>query len=363
MPYRCSGAKQNSLISDVTTTKVKNVLLSWPSNKSPGPNGYTVEFYKEAWSIIGYDFTTAVQSFFLFGFLPRGINSTIMALIPKKKNASEMKDYRPISCCNVLYKTILKILANRLKKILPIFIAKNQSAFIKDRLLMENLLLATEIIKDYHKEDIFLRCAMKIDISKAFDSVQWPFLKNVLAALNLPEKFIHWISLCVSTASFSVQVNDELAGYFRNERGLRQGCSLSPYLFVICMNVLSSMLNRAAANRILGYHPGCKNLKLTHLCFADDIMVFSDGNRSSIDGILKKILDFANFSRLHISLQKSTIFMAGINATTHENIMDQFPFDCGSLHVRYLGLPLLTKRMSSRDCLPLIEKIKTRIAS
>ncbi|KAL1201013.1 hypothetical protein V5N11_017877 [Cardamine amara subsp. amara] len=166
-----------------------------PKEKSPGPDGYTVEFFKGAWSVIGKDLTIAVQSFFMFGFLPKGINTTILALIPKKTDASEMKDYRPISCCNVLYKIISKILANRLKTILPSFIAPNQSAFIKDRLLMENLLLATELVKDYHKEGVSSRCAMKIDTSKAFDSVKWPFLLNVLKALNLPEKFMHLYSL------------------------------------------------------------------------------------------------------------------------------------------------------------------------
>lgn len=115
-----------------------------------------------------------------------------------------MKDYHPISFCNVLYKVISKIIANRLKKVLPDFISLNQSVFVKDRLLIENLLLATELVKDYHKDSFSRRCAIKIDIS-------------------ILEKFIHWISLCVTTASFSVQVNGELAGFFKSERGLWQG--------------------------------------------------------------------------------------------------------------------------------------------
>ena len=157
-----------------------------------------------------------------------------------------MKDYRPISCCNVLYKVISKILANGLKALLPEIISPNQTAFIKNRLLMENVLLASEIVKDYHKDDTSPRCAMKIDISKAFDSVQWPFLLNTLKAMRFPEKYIHWIRLCISTATFSVQVNGELTGFFDSKRGLRQDCALSPYLFVICMNVLSQQINNAA---------------------------------------------------------------------------------------------------------------------
>jgi len=172
LQFRCSEEDQEKLISEVTTEEVKAVTFKMSSNKSPGPDGYTVEFFKPAWPIIGEDVVVAVQSFFIKGFLPKGINSTILALIPKKETAKEMKDYRPISCCNVLYKVISKLLANRLKDIMPQFIANNQSAFVKDRLLMENLLLATELVKDYHKTEISARCAMKIDISKAFDSVQ-----------------------------------------------------------------------------------------------------------------------------------------------------------------------------------------------
>ncbi|XP_010430719.1 PREDICTED: uncharacterized protein LOC104714953 [Camelina sativa] len=274
-----------------------------------------------------------------------------------------MKDYRPISCCNVLYKLISKILANRLKAFLPDFIAPNQSAFIKDRLLMENLLLATELVKEYHKETISSRCALKIDIPKAFDSVQWPFLLNILKALNIPDKFIHWITLCITTTSFSVQINGELAGYFQSKRGLRQGCSLSPYLFVMCMNVLSALLDRAAASRLLGYHPRCSSMQLTHLCFADDIMVFSDGKQSSLEGLLAVFKEFEAISGLSISLEKSTIYLAGVSSSMRDTLLAHFPFESASLPVRYLGLPLLTRMMTPADCTPLIEKIRQRISS
>ena len=208
---------------------------------------------------------------------------------------------------------------------------------------MENVLLAIEIVKDYHREDIFSRCAMMIDISKAFDSVQWIFLLNTLQALGLPAKFIKWISLCITTASFSVQVNGELAGYFQRNRGLRQGCSLSPYLFVLCINVLSKMLDEAASRNLIGFHPKCKNIGLTHLCFADDLMVFIEGSRRSVEGILRVFEEFDKMSGLKISLEKSTLFMAGFSERKKAEIMSHFPFASGNLPVRYLGLPLLKK--------------------
>lgn len=207
LPFHCSDEERSLLVKPVTEDEIREVVFHMPSNKSPGPDGYTTEFFKASWSVIAKYFTVAVQSFFSKGFLPKGLNTTILALIPKKESAVEMKDYRPISCCNVLYKVISKIIANRLKGTLPQCISHNQSAFVRDRLLVENLLLATEIVKDYHKEDITPRCAMKIDIAKAFESVHWEFLLNTLRALNILEEFIHWIELCVFTPSFSVQVN------------------------------------------------------------------------------------------------------------------------------------------------------------
>ncbi|XP_023638041.1 uncharacterized protein LOC111830437 [Capsella rubella] len=363
IPFRCSDHDQTRLTAEVTEAEIKKVIFSMPTNKAPGPDGYTTEFFKEAWDIVGRELILSVKSFFTYGFLPKGLNTTILALIPKTVDVRAMKDYRPISCCNVLYKAISKIIANRLKRILPDIIAPNQSAFIHDRLLMENLLLATELVKDYHKEGISPRCAMKLDISKAFDTVQWSFILNIFRALHFPEQFIHWINLCISTASFSVQVNGELSGFFQSTRGLRQGCSLSPYLFVMSMNVLSHMLDKAAADNRFGYHPKCKNLKLTHLCFADDIMVVSDGTLRSMDHILGVFKEFAEISGLRISLEKSTLFLAGVAGTVRANILSRFPFELGTLPVRYLGLPLLTKRLSLSDCLPLLEKIRSRISS
>ena len=315
------------------------------------------------WTITGGDFVQAVQSFFDKGFLPEGINSAILALIPKKDEAIYMRDYRPISCCNVIYKVISKILASRLKRFLPSFISPNQSAFVKDRLLMENVLLASELVKSYHKPSVSARCAVKIDISKAFDSVQWPFLLSVLEAMNLPEKFILWIKKCIELASFSVQINGELAGYFNSKRGLRQGCSLSPFLYVICMQVLSKLLGKAALERRFGFHPYCKDLTLTHLCFDDDVLVFSDGKKSSIEGILDVFKEFAKLPGLCISLEKSTLFLAGVKEDASADILHQFPFEAGSLPVRYLGLPLLSKKMSVADYAPLLSRIRNKINS
>ncbi|XP_033143345.1 uncharacterized protein LOC103862289 [Brassica rapa] len=332
--FRCSLEDCRKLEEDVSEEEIRKVLFAMPSNKSLGPDGYPCEFFKTSWPIIAQDFTVAVQSVFRFGFMPKGINSTILALVPKRIDSMEMRDYRPIACCNVLYKVISKLLANRLKVLLPRIISAHQSAFVQGRLLMENVLLATELVKEYHKEDISPRCLMKIDISKAFDSVQWSFVLKSLEAIGVPRKFIHWINLCISSPSFSVQVNGELAGYFQSTRGLRQGCSLSPYLFVLCMNVLSHKIDKAVSEKKFSFHPRCKAIALTHLCFADDLMVFVEGSKKSIEGALSVFEDFANWSGLNISIEKSTIFMAGVSTEERSRILRNLPFAVGELPVR-----------------------------
>lgn len=335
-------------------------MLSLPNGKVPGPDGYTKEFFVAVWPIVGRDLVIAIQSFFHFGFLLTGVNSTILALIPKKTPAQTMKDFRPIACCNLLYKVISKLLSNRLKKILPLAIEPNQCAFIKGRLLLENIYLANEVVKGYHLSSTTDHSTIKFDISKAIDTVKWGFIVSVLQAMGLPELFIHWIHLCVSTTSFSVAINGELEGFFTSARGIKQGCSLSPYLYVILNNVLSRLLNKAAADGVFGYHATCKTVRLTHLSFADDILVFTDGKNSSLDGVLSVMNTFAQMSGLHINASKSSIYSTGQNKLLLQQNTEVKGLTVGTLPFRYLGLPLTSKAWTRLDYEPLIDWIRNK---
>lgn len=195
LTYCCPVSTATELVAPVSGEEIKSALHALPNDKVSGPDGFTKEFYVAAWPVIGKDFITTVQSFFLFGFLPTGINATILTLIPKSEAAQSMKDYRPIAFCNLLYKVMSKILARRLKEIHPEAIEPNQSAFIKGRLLLENVLLASELVNGYHKTTSSSRCAIKFDIAKDFDTVKWSFITSVLKAMNLPDLFIMWIKL------------------------------------------------------------------------------------------------------------------------------------------------------------------------
>ena len=361
--YRCTSETAAGLVAPVSPQEILSALQALPNDKASGPDGFTKEFFTAAWTIVGNEFIVAVQSFFLFGFLPSGVNATILSLIPKSVEAKTMKDYRPIACCNLLYKVISKVIARRLKSILPEAIEVNQTSFIKGRLLLENVLLASELVNGYHRTSNSNRSTVKFDITKAFDTVKWSFITSVLQAMGLPLQFIVWIKVCISTAAFSVSVNGSLEGFFTSARGIRQGCSLSPYLYVILNNVLSKMLNKAAEERLFGYHPQCKEVRLTHLCFADDILVFTDGSVGSLRGVLRVMEQFATISGLHINASKSSIFATGdrIQPVLIEAV--SLGLTVGNLPVKYLGMPLTTKALTKLEYEPLIDKVRGRMLS
>ncbi|XP_038996678.1 uncharacterized protein LOC120121390 [Hibiscus syriacus] len=155
--------------------------------------------------------------------------------------------------------------------------------------------------------------------------------------------------------------NGSLVGYFRGARGVRQGDPLSPYLFVLAMNVLSNFLNVSALKGIFKFHPKCKMIGLTHLCFADDLLIFCKASIDSIIGVQTVLDDFYSISGLKLNVSKCEMFFAGLSVV-HCRDISEFPgFKIGKLHVRYLGIPLVTKKLNEMDYQPLIDKIRARL--
>ena len=227
---------------------IKAVMFSLHSNKAPGPDGYTAHFFKETWDITGPLVIRAIKEFFISGELLTETNATLIALIPKVPNPSSMGEFRPISCCNTIYKCISKILAKRIQSTLPSLVDHAQSAFIKGRKISDNILLAQDLMTGYHKTRGIPRASVKVDLMKAYDNVSWLFLFDLLSVLGFPPTFIKWIRACVTTPKFSICFNGESIGYFEGARGLRQGDPISPYLFVLIMDTLSKMLHFNISN-------------------------------------------------------------------------------------------------------------------
>lgn len=200
---------------------IKAVVFSLPRNKTAGPDGYSAEFFKSCWHVVGPEVVDAVTEFFRTGQLLKQWNATTIILIPKIPNASSTSDFRPISLCNTVYKVISKLLAGRLQALLPSIISTSQSAFLPGRLLAENVLLASELVSGYGKKNIGPRGMLEVNLRKAFDSVRWDFIFATMRALLIPERFTNWIMQCISSPQFSVSVNGQTSGYFSSSRGLR----------------------------------------------------------------------------------------------------------------------------------------------
>ena len=151
--------------------EVRRVLFSMDSGKAPGPDGYSIGFFKGAWMVVGEDFCDAVLHFFEINYFFQGVNTTCITLISKRNGADRLEDFRPMSCCNVICKCISRILADRLRVWLPSFVSGNQSAFIPWRSIIDNFLLCQELVGGYHLHRGKPRCTMKVDLQKAYDYV------------------------------------------------------------------------------------------------------------------------------------------------------------------------------------------------
>jgi hypothetical protein len=206
-PNTISAASTTAMLLPLTNDEIKAALFSIPDNKAPGPDGYNAFFFRKCWSIIGADFIAATRYFFTNNTLPRCVNATRVDLVPKVENPSCMNDFRPISCCNVLYKYISKIIVSRLKTALDEVIGPSQSAFLPGRNISDAILLTQELMHNSHLSNGPANCALKIDLRKAFDTVSWEFILAGLEAIAIPQCMITWIKICISTAHYTINMN------------------------------------------------------------------------------------------------------------------------------------------------------------
>jgi hypothetical protein len=237
----------NNLVKMFTQGEVEVALNQMHPLKSSGPNGVSAVFYQHSWATIQKEVCRAVLDFLNNGIFYPSINEIFITLIPKIKDPTRITKYRPINLCNVIYKLIAKVLANGMKKILPQIISLNQSAFISGRLITDNILVAFEAL---HTMDVKMSgkkgfMAIKLDMSKAYDRVEWDFLEAIMVTLGFATKWVEKVIMCVRSVSYSILINGQPYGKIKPSRGIRQEDPLSPYLFILCAEGLSTLLNKA----------------------------------------------------------------------------------------------------------------------
>ena len=300
--------------------EVLKALKQMAPMKAPGLDGMPPLFFQHFWPMIEGDVTLSVLSWLNSGTISHPLNHTFITLIPKKKNPSLVSDYHPISLCNVLYKIFAKVLANRLKIFLNFVINKNQSAFAKGRLISDNILIAFETlhcIKNYNSSASGFM-VLKLDMSKAYDRVEWVFLENVMRKMGFSERWIGLIMVCVRLVTYSILVNGEPKEEIQPSRGLRQGDPFSPFLFLLCTEGLHGLINKAANNGDIHGFSLCKRgPKLTHLFFADDSLLFCRANSEECSKVLELLSVYEEVSGQKLNREKTTLFFS--NAVTEAN--------------------------------------------
>ncbi|GJW10716.1 RNA-directed DNA polymerase, eukaryota, reverse transcriptase zinc-binding domain protein [Tanacetum coccineum] len=291
----------------VTLEEIKEAVWDCGSSKAPGPDGFSFAFVKKYWDIIQKDLYDFINSFFASSELPYEANSSFITLIPKVNNPTLITDFRPISLIGIHYKIIAKILANRLSKVIDKIVSKEQSAFIVG----------------------------------PFDSISWKYLDHILDRLGFGYKWCSWIKACLSSSRASILVNGSPTSEFSINRGLRQGDPLSPFLFILVMEGLHNAFAEAVGNGLIsGININNSTINISHLFFADDVIITTDWNARDLENIIRVLHVFYLASGLKINIHKSNIYGIGVNEEEVSNMASNAGCIAGNIPFNYLGLPI-----------------------
>ncbi|KAA3489038.1 reverse transcriptase [Gossypium australe] len=283
----------------------------------------------------------------------------------KLSSPTNISQFRPISLCNVIYKVIAKAIANRLRVVLHKCIDSAQSAFVSGRLITDNVLLAYEILHTLKNKNIGKRglMAVKLDMSKAYDRVDWNFVEKVMKKMGFDKGWVDMVMKCVSSVSYSVIINGFASTCFRPHRGLRQGDPLSPFLFLFCGEGLSSLMRLAKAENIIKVVKASRSRPaIFHLLFADDCILFAEATERDAISLKQILMEYKQNSGQCVNFKKSTIFFSTNTQERERMAVSQVLKVRRSIDIeRYLGLPSMVGKRK-RSCFQnLKDRFKQRI--
>uniref|UniRef100_A0A803QSN5 Reverse transcriptase domain-containing protein n=1 Tax=Cannabis sativa TaxID=3483 RepID=A0A803QSN5_CANSA len=344
--------------------EVRRAINAMGKDKAPGPDGFPPSFYIHHWEKIHEDLTEMVIHFFTHLELPNFINDTSLVLVPKKDSPATVNDFRPIALCNVAYKIISKIIASRLRYILPRIISPNQAAFVQGRHIAENTMIAREVVHSMNKRRGKRGCMLlKLDLEKAYDKLHWDFIIFVLHQIGFGSPFTDWVKACISIADIKLLLNGSIVGKFNPERGLRQGDPLSPSLYIMAAEALSRLLIRKENEGGLKRFKLSRNgTPITHLMFADDIILFGEATIREARSFLHCLTDYCNSSGQKINFLKSSVYFSkGVSGRKAQQIAETLGVKRMNRSASYLGLPLFRSLKRTEDTNHLVDRVLRRI--
>ncbi|CAH9059413.1 unnamed protein product [Cuscuta epithymum] len=342
--------------------EVKKAVWNLNPKGAPGPDGFNGKFFKKCWHIVGSDLLKAVQEFFLGISIPKALSSSLIVLIPKVPNPFSFGDFRPICLSNFVSKVCTKVLADRLSLILPKIISPEQIGFMKNKDMVDHILIAQEMVHSLNKKVRGSNVMVKLDMAKAFDKLSWKFIADILNRFGFSPKFIHVIMNNLQSTFLSILVNGVPHGFFQPKRGVKQGDPLSPFLFILASEAFSRGIKwHMEHGSIKQYWMGSFGYSISHLGFADDLLIFLNGEARSLVNFNKFLNSYQRASGQTINLQKSS-FLCGRKARAGliSHILGMQEAD---LPIKYLGVPLHKGINRVSYCMDLIHKFDQKLST
>jgi len=342
IPRKIDQRTNEMLCKPYTDEEIREALFQMGPTKAPGPDGFPALFYQRHWDFLQADICSAVRSFLQGDDTPDGLCDTIIVLIPKISKPERLVNFRPISLCNVLYKIASKVLANRLKTFLPDIISEEQSAFIPGRLITDNVLIAYECMHTIRRQKSNTPFfALKIDMMKAYDRVEWKYLEGVMTKMGFSDIWINTVMRCVTKVRYAVRVNGQLTQPFIPTRGLRQGDPISPYLFLLCAEGLSCLMKKKEGEgKLKGVRHGKNGPAISHLLFADDSIFFTRSDVKNIQALNEVLHIYSEGSGQRINFQKSSIFFGDhCSEQVKDRVKTYIKVHNEAVQANYLGMP------------------------
>ena len=279
MHERVSQQENDALMVSFLPQHIDRALAGMKNDTAPGPDGWPVEFFKKFWPFLRDLFQAIINGFALGTVDLSRLNYGAICLIPKVKGADTIKLFRPITLLNVPFKLCAKAFASRLAPVAQRVIHKSQTAFLKGRNILEGPIALMEIIHEL-KRTRGQGVILKLDFEKAYDRVNWEFVREVLLKKGFEAGFVHRIMHLISSGNTSVIVNGEMGKFFRNRKGLRQGDPISPLVFNFVVDAMAAMLTKAReAGHIKGLVSHLIPDGVTHLQYADDTLLLIKGTQ------------------------------------------------------------------------------------
>jgi hypothetical protein len=357
---------RNTLAAPISDEEVKNAVFKMPPWKAPGPDGFPTGFYQKSWEIVGGSVCNFVKEVWRNPGIIADVNYTDICLIPKVATPEQVQQFRPISLCNTNYKIVSKVIVERLKDCLASLISPFQTGFIPGRNIHENIVVAKEMVHTMHRmkgrRGAF---AIKVDLAKAYDKISWEFIGRVLQEINFPESLINVVMHSVTSVRTNVKWNGARSEFFKPRRGIRQGDPISPYLFVMCMEKLSHLILHAVEQRRWkGIKAGRSGPMVSHLMFADDLLLFGEASEGQILCVMDTLQQFCNMSGQEISQDKtSVLFSKNVTRGLKNKILSISGFKETDDFGKYLGVPLTGKAPKRADYQYLLDQVSSKLAS